>query len=341
MTDEDRHLAPDRLSGLLGVAVERVEVLDETSGSANRVRLGLTYGEPTDLPTVMFLKRNLARFNFPAEMYSTEVRMYRDVLPALGVEQPRVYAVDAAGGDVEFWILMEDLARRPGLRIGSVLEPASVDDVDGVLATLAAIHAPWWGVAERELPWASTPRTNAQMRFWREIGPRLAHKHLRSGHRAALVDPDRWPEASWWPAFDRLTEHLSTGPLTLAHADVHAANVYYLDGRPGGVFDWQMALAASWSVDVTYLLTTALTPADRMAHQADLIRGYLARLSTLGVEPPGFDEAWLRYRQSALYGVLMWLITPDGVHTDAAQTEFLRRCLTAADELDTMAALDS
>jgi hypothetical protein len=58
-----------------------------------------------------------------------------------------------------------------------------------------------------------------------------------------------------------------------------------------------------------------------------------------GVTPPSFDEAWLHYRQNVLYGVLMWLITPDGVHTDEAQRCFLQRCLTAAEDLETMRAL--
>ena len=70
-----------------------------------------------------------------------------------------------------------------------------------------------------------------------------------------------------------------------------------------------------------------------------MLRGYLDRLRAAGITPPGFDEAWLRYRQNVLYGVLMWLITPDGVHTDDAQRCFLQRCLTAAEDLETMSAL--
>jgi hypothetical protein len=35
----------------------------------------------------------------------------------------------------------------------------------------------------------------------------------------------------------------------------------------------------------------------------------------------------------------MWLITPDGVHSDEAQLGYLGRCLAAADRLDTLAAL--
>jgi hypothetical protein len=35
----------------------------------------------------------------------------------------------------------------------------------------------------------------------------------------------------------------------------------------------------------------------------------------------------------------MWLITPDGVHTNEAQILNLERCLTAGDQLATLAAL--
>jgi hypothetical protein len=35
----------------------------------------------------------------------------------------------------------------------------------------------------------------------------------------------------------------------------------------------------------------------------------------------------------------MWLITPDGVHSDEAQLEYLRRCIVAGEELETLDAL--
>ncbi len=120
---------------------------------------------------------------------------------------------------------------------------------------------------------------------------------------------------------------------------MHASNVYYVAGGSGGLLDWQLALRGCWALDVAYLMSTVLTPAQRAAHERDLLGAYLDRLRALGVEPPAFDEAWLRYRQNILYGVVMWLITPDGVHTDEAQACFLERCLTAAEELETMAAL--
>ena len=326
-----------------GVHVATVDVLDDTSGSANRLRLGLTYEDGADagLPPTMFLKRNLERFSFPVEMYTTEVRIYRDVLPGTAVEAPAVYAIDAAGDDVEFAILMEDLGARPGVRIGFVLDPTTPGDVDSLLATLARLHVAFWGGGpiDRRAPWAKAPTEDAAMRFWAEIGPRLTRRHLESGHRAPLVDQARWPQDELWRAFDRMVAVDGESPHTLLHGDVHAGNVYYIAGADGGLLDWQLALRGCWALDVAYLLTSALTTADRRSHERELLGGYLERLRAAGVDAPAADEAWLRYRQNALYGVMMWLVTPDGVHTDAAQVEYVRRCLAAADDLETLDAL--
>jgi hypothetical protein len=349
MTDPQRVVDAALLTRLLavdrpGVEVQHVAVEDATDGSASRMRLKIEYAPGADqgLPTAMFLKRNLARFNFPAEMYSTEVRIYRDVLPGLAIAKPEVYAVDAAADDITFTILMEDLGTRPGTHLGIVTEPTTLDEVEGVLATLATLHAAWWGGPrlDAQAPWLTPASSNPPMTFWSQIGPRLSRKHRGEGHRATMVDPERWPEDGIWSAFAALVAALDTGPPTLLHGDVHAGNVFYVDGTRGGLLDWQLALRGNWSLDVTYILTTALTPDHRAAHERDLLRGYLARLSALGVpDAPTFDEAWLRYRQSVLYGIAMWLITPGGVHSDEVQAENLRRCLTAGQELETLAAL--
>jgi hypothetical protein len=326
-----------------GVEVTGVAVLDETSGSANRLRLHLTYRDGADagLPPVMFLKRNLERFNFPVEMYTTEVRLYRDVFVDHALETPRVFAIEAGDDDVDFAILMEDLSARDGARIGFVLDPTTPDDVDSVLATVARLHAHWWGgrALSQVAPWLTPPTENAAMAFWMEFGPRLTRRHLEFGHRARFVDESAWPQARMWQAFAQMLARDDDAPHTLLHGDVHAGNVYYVAGRDGGLLDWQLALRGCWALDVAYLLTSALTVDDRRAHERALLDAYLDRLRGFGIDPPPRDDAWTRYRENALYGVLMWLITPDGVHSDEAQIEYLRRCITAANDLETLAAL--
>jgi hypothetical protein len=348
LVDEDRRVDADRLNRLLRPAYPDVDVvdvreLDASEGSASRLRLAVGYAPGSDagLPATMFLKRNLARFGFPGEMYATEVRIYRDVLPHLGIEAPAVYAIDAAPDDVRFTLLMEDLGMRPGARLGIVTDPTTPDEVASVLETVVVLHAAYWGGArlDRELPWLTGPKVSPVMRFWRQHGPRLARSHVAAGHRATLVDRRRWPDNALWAAFDRLVVADDDGPHTLLHGDVHAGNVYYVDGGAGGLLDWQLALRGSWALDVTYLLVTALEPDDRVAHERDLLAGYVDALAAAGVAAPSFDEAWLRYRQNVLYGVLMWLITPEGVHSEAAQALSLARCLAAGERLGTLASL--
>jgi aminoglycoside phosphotransferase (APT) family kinase protein len=345
---DQRRIQAARLGDLLrvrhpDVEVADLEVLDRTDGSARRLRLAVEYapGHDAGLPTTMFVKRNLERFSFPDEMYSTEVRIYRDVLPGLPIEQPVVYALESGDDDIAFTIVMEDLTRRPGTRLGIVTEPVTVEEVAGLLGTLATVHAAWWGGERlgREAPWLTPPLDNPQMNFWRDIGPRLVTRHLAKGHRAPLVDRQVWTDDALWNGFERMLVSTDTAPHTLLHGDVHAGNVYYVDGRRGGLLDWQLSLRGCWALDVAYLLTTALDPDQRAGNERALIDGYLGELAALGVEPPPFDDAWLQYRRHALYGVLMWLITPDGVHTDEAQLGYLGRCIDAADRLGTLDAL--
>jgi hypothetical protein len=347
-TDPARDLDAERVGRLLsvarpGVAVTAVTPADETQGSASRLRLDVEYapGRDAGLPRRMFLKRNLETFAFPAEMYSTEVRFYRDLLPELAIEHPDVYAIDHAEGTTEFSILMEDLAQRPGARLGIATLAVDVADVAGLLTTLARLHAAYWDSPrlDHELAWLDRPDDSVTVRFWQEIGPRLVRRHLESGHRAEIVDPTAWPQDRMWAAFARLQEVNASGPRTALHGDVHAGNVYYLDGAPGGLLDWQLMLQGSWALDVGYLLQTALDPDVRAAHERDLLAGYLDDLGRLGVTPPTFDDAWTRYRQQPIWGVIMWLITPNGVHTDEVQELSLARSLRAGDHLDTLAAL--
>jgi Phosphotransferase enzyme family len=350
MTDDvhDRTIDAEKVTAWLrirhpGVEVAHVDVLGETEGSASRLRLALRYvpGTGDGLPATMFLKRNLAQFSFPGEMYSTEVRMYRDVLGQFSFEQPAVYAIDAAADDLRFTILMEDLGNRPGARLGIVTEPVSPDEVAGLLDALAVVHATYWASPrlDDELAWLAPAPTHAAMTFWRQHGPRLARRHMERGHRAELVDRHVWTDEVLWSAFDRFVDVLDAGPPTLLHGDVHAGNVYYVEGSSGGLLDWQLALRGCWALDVTYLLTTALDPDQRAAYERELLGHYLDRLSTLGVTPPTLDDAWLLYRQHVIYGVAMWLITPDGVHTDEAQRGYLTRCLDAAERLGTLEVL--
>jgi aminoglycoside phosphotransferase (APT) family kinase protein len=344
--DRDVVVTPARVRELLGprgegVEIATVDVVGESEGSASRLRLALTFRDGNDggLPASMFLKRNLAEFTFPPEMYLTECRFYRDLAPHLDLETPAVYGLEIDETTGAFVLLMEDLGARA--RLGIATDPVTPDEVASVLDDLAVLHAPYWASerVRRDLPWLQRPDESTFVRFWQEAGPKLARKNL-AGHRAAVVADAPWVHDRLWPAFDRLVEELAGAPRTVLHGDVHIGNTYFVPGQRGGVLDWQLMLHGSWVVDVGYLLTSAFEPEVRARHERDLLREYLAALRAQGVDAPGDDDAWQQYRRSAVWGVVMWVVTPDGVHTDAVQVTSLRRAVAAAEDLESLALLE-
>lgn len=339
------HLAPTPASLNQLLQVDRPEVdvvgvaiLDETEGSASRLRLNLDYAPGRDggLPTRMFLKRNLAEFGFPVEMYTTEVRYYQDIHPGLTGEKPAVFAV-RADGPADFSILMEDLGTRAGGCLGIASERVDLDQIAAVLDTLAGLHARYWDAPAPD--WLDRVDDAVTVKFWQQIGPRLVHRHMERDHRAGVVDINRWSEERMWAAFAQLAIENARGPLTALHGDVHAGNVYYSDAGCG-LIDWQLMVMGCWALDVGYYLQTVLDPSTRADHERDLLAHYLDRLGQLGVTPPTFDHAWPRYRMQPIWGVMMWLITPSGVHSNEVQLTSLARCLAAGDHLDTLELLE-
>jgi aminoglycoside phosphotransferase (APT) family kinase protein len=342
----DPAITPTRVGALLatrfpGVHVEDVEVLGESEGSANRLLLRLEVsGSDERVPQTMFLKRNLATFTFPPAMYLTECRFYRDLAPGLEIETPEVYGLEIDESTGAFMLLMEDLHAR-NVRLGIATEPTSPDDVASVLETLARLHARFWESPrlDQELTWLELPTKSPFVSFWQKAGPKLARRHVERGHRAAVIEGRSWAHDRVWEAFGALQSRISDGPRTVLHGDVHVGNTYFVPGSRGGVLDWQLMLQGSWSVDVAYLVMTALDPQTRAASERELLGGYLRALSALGVDAPREADAWDLYRENAIWGVVMWLVTPEGVHTDEVQATSLERCLTATEDLEGLEAL--
>jgi aminoglycoside phosphotransferase (APT) family kinase protein len=76
-----------------------------------------------------------------------------------------------------------------------------------------------------------------------------------------------------------------------------------------GFYDWQLARTGNWSHDVGYFLVSSLDIADRRAHDEELLIGYLDALRRAGVDAPGADQAWTRYRATPAFGLGTWLHT--------------------------------
>jgi aminoglycoside phosphotransferase (APT) family kinase protein len=93
------------------------------------------------------------------------------------------------------------------------------------------------------------------------------------------------------------------------HADTHSGNSYLdAEGRACWL-DWQIVQRGNWATDIAYHLATVLAIDDRRAHEAELLRHYLAELDVLGAPAPTWDDAWDLYTRSFSYGYFLWVIT--------------------------------
>jgi hypothetical protein len=76
-----------------------------------------------------------------------------------------------------------------------------------------------------------------------------------------------------------------------------------------GFTDWQIVMRGSWAYDFSYTVASGLTVEDRRAWEHDLLAFYLERLAAAGGEAPAMGDAWLAYRQQAIYPCFIWLAT--------------------------------
>jgi aminoglycoside/choline kinase family phosphotransferase len=275
-------------------------------------------------------------------MYRTELDFYRQIRPRLEVEAPQMYGGDLEESTGRFIVLIEDLGLR-GARFPNATGSLSADEVAGLLATLARVHARYWAspALERDFPWLERPLAGEMVEWFRDLGPRIMRKQLRLDWKAALVEPLHRSEEQLWDALWKLQAILDEQPLALIHGDAHVGNTYLLPDGGGGLLDWQLTKAGSWAHDLTYLIVTALDPELRRIHERELIAGYLSALAKLGVTPPSEADAWLLYRQNVVWGLVIgWVLTPPTHHGQAIISASLSRCVTAAMDLESFAALD-
>jgi hypothetical protein len=289
----------------------------------------------------------------PDAMYINEVRFYRTIRPHLSIEAPECFGSVFDEVHRSFGVLMEDLTLR-GARFPNATTTVTVEEIRGLLATLAALHARYWNLPrlesgywelprlESELGWLATPLSGGMYPVFQALGLDLIRNQVETNaYKAALLEPLGKTVDELWDALWKAQQMLATGPQTLLHGDPHIGNTYLLPDGRGGFLDWQLMVKGRWAHDFTYLLITGLASEDRRVHERELLRFYLEELRRHGVQnPPDEDDAWLRYRQAAIWGLVIgWLITPTENYGEAITTANIARLVTAVEDLETLKAL--
>jgi hypothetical protein len=295
-------LSPAWLSGVLGLEVVDVTVLDHASATNQRVRLGLTYATAGEGPTSLFVK--LASPD-PAHremigasaMGEREARFYVDVAPSVDLRVPRSYYA-ASADDGSFALLLEDLATG-GCAFSDGAWGVTADGAAGALEELARFHARFADPAVRAkvAPWLAAVQPQ-HGDFVAQLMRNVLDEHADEVSPAYLAAGDFYVEYH-----DRLGELWESGPQTYIHGDTHIGNVF-LDGSRVGFLDWGLSRVSTPLRDASYFLTMAVDPEERRKSERELLRLYLDALRAAGGADIAFDEAWSVHRVQAGYTVV-------------------------------------
>lgn len=345
-------LTPDWLTAALcgdvpGARVTRVELSGASSQTTSRAGLRITYddaGREAGLPERVFAKLTATvrqrLFLGLIRIVDGEPRFYRDLRPLLDIECPQGYhgAVDPRS-----WrsvVLMEDIAAMRGAEFCHATTNVDRRGAESLVRVLARCHGTMWDAAgtRPELAGLKLPIDHFHnVSAFLDMRTRCAVGIERS---ADVVPPTvRDASDALWDAFVASMRRCSTGPLTLLHGDPHVGNTYRLPNGRMAFADWQVVMRGSWSFDIAYALSTALTIEDRRAWERDLLALYLDELGAAGGEAPTAIEAWDAYRGSLMYPLHTWLtvigrsrLQPE-MQPDDVSRIIIGRVATAIDDL--------
>jgi hypothetical protein len=309
----DQALDPDWLSFALShgrepVKVNRVNVVETLGPSALKVRMVLDYAEaPANLPSELCMKgvfdpKLTAWLKNGAQR--AEAYFYERCAPKLTVRVPRSYYAGYDPENMNGIVLMEDLIPR-GVRFLTALSPYSQTQARSSLDQLARLHGPTWNANP-----ALEPTIVSNLDFLAK-GPSVSADRMTEllhGERGAALPEAVRSGARIYAGTAALARRDPGTDRCFVHGDAHAGNVW--EGPDGiGLVDWQVLQRCNWSIDIAYHISAALDVEERRRAERDLLRYYLDRVAAHGGTPPNEETAWRLYRESLVYGFLMWAMT--------------------------------
>ncbi|MDG2029141.1 MAG: phosphotransferase [Acidimicrobiales bacterium] len=281
-----------------GSEVTGLEILDEHHGTTGRLRMGVSYAAGTSGPDSVFVKlappgQAQQQLVAMTDMGRKEARFYDEIAGEVPMRIPQAYFA-AHGERSEYIMVLEDLAA-VGCKFTTRLEPLADDQSGQLIGGLARVHAHFWEDPrfDDELSWIPAP--------------------MRGEMGAQLVDSSRQQfEDDFPPVFgdlcrlyvehhDAICDLWDAGPKTLIHGDCHAGNQFVDDGRVG-LYDWAVISKSPGIRDVAIYLGNSCPTELRREGQEDWLRTYQRVLAESGVDAPEFDDLWIAYRRTVLYG---------------------------------------
>jgi Phosphotransferase enzyme family len=289
---------------------------DQMVSTAARVLFSVRYldGQGGGWPTRQVLKIARTDDDVMAPFYENEVAFYTRLRPELDIEAPLSLGGHYDPGTRHFAVLMENLVAR-GAHFPNVLDTVPTERVRSLLETLARLHARYWNAAELSttLGWMGTALEGKVATLLNDAAaPYIQYEIDNQKFKNELVGMLGWTGEELRTGTMAMHRHQLRLDQCVVHGDTHLGNTYFLPEGRCGLLDWQLMGRGHPMHDVSYIIATALSVADRRVHEQSLLRYYLDRLKAAGAaNPPSFEDSWDEYRRSMIWNVYVgWLTTP-------------------------------
>lgn len=230
--------------------------------------------------------------------YVKEVSWYRELAAGSGVAAPHCHHAEIAEDEVDFVLILSDLApARQGDQLAGLGLAGLVPCIDAA----AGLHALLW----------NNPRLDALAWLARDNGDviRALFPGLYAGFReryAARLAPDVLDLGA--AIAQRLDAYLArpAAARTIVHGDLRIDNILFApDGESCWLVDWQTLGRGSGAADLAYLVGTSIAdPFERAAADRPAFDHWIAALRARDIDPDA-EALWADYRVGALSGYFM------------------------------------
>ena len=233
--------------------------------------------------------------------YAREVFFYTDLASTVDIQTPTILAIEFAPDTHDFVILMEDLGA--GKQIDQ-MSACTADQAALALEELAKLHGPRWGDPSLANFSLLMPQTLSDSKT--PLYCLLQESFLqRYAHR--LTANEQEVVAGFGSACAAENYNRYNCPATLIHLDYRLDNMIFGGPHPLTVLDWQSITLGCAINDVSYFMGTSLAAEQRAKEERALLKHYLGRLCSFGVQL-SWDTFWELYRCYAPAGLNMAVI---------------------------------
>lgn len=176
------------------------------------------------------------------QMFTREVRFYREVAPSVGVRTPACHFAEERDGATH--LELEDLS---SWRLGA--------DPDVAPRILRGLHTRWEGSAVERWPWLPRPDVSHL------VGSLYDEAWASARHRPELTDAVRDLGDSLVGRVAEVERQAeASGPITFTHGDASALNMRTSPDGEVALLDWEDYGAGPGIVDVAWHLVSSVAP---------------------------------------------------------------------------------